>query len=270
VTDAGGATLEKGTYDAYGTPGNPISSRFQYTGQVYLPELGLYYFKGRVYSAALGRFMQVDPVGYKDDLNLYAYGGSDPMNRIDPTGTTITCADSRDCDTIAKLISELTRYTYKFNSQGVLEKVKGTDKGIRTARSSYYSSKVDAAIASDDNITIDIANKVPEGRGNGIHEGSKVTGGAAIGSPCIPCRRPDPVNVYITGRSLFSDLAKDVDGNRLYLTPAQILMHELVGHAIPFIGIKTESGNAVEEENNVRLELGLPQRADERNHGDIL
>src|SRR3954463_7499071 len=37
-------------------------------------------------SAADARFLQVDPVGYKDQINLYAYVGDDPMNRSDPTG----------------------------------------------------------------------------------------------------------------------------------------------------------------------------------------
>jgi RHS repeat-associated protein len=88
-------TLAEGpyTYDAYGNcyaGGQPCANGgrvpYRFTGRRLDPETGLYYYRARYYWSEGGRFLQTDPVGYKDDIDWYAYVGNDPTDRVDPTG----------------------------------------------------------------------------------------------------------------------------------------------------------------------------------------
>lgn len=121
-------------YDPYGMAQNSSNgaawpaTRFGYTGQVVLSDAQLYYYKARVYDPKLGRFLQIDPVGSKDDLVLYNYVGGDPVNRSDPTGlyyceagqnyTRCTEEMQKYYDELVKSLSGLKKGSDEYNRVG--------------------------------------------------------------------------------------------------------------------------------------------------------
>ena len=50
------------------------------------PGVALLYLQQRYYDPDIGRFLTPDPIGFAGGLDLYAYCGNDPVNRMDPSG----------------------------------------------------------------------------------------------------------------------------------------------------------------------------------------
>jgi RHS repeat-associated protein len=98
LTDGTGAVQERYVYDPYGKPtvltgawGARASSAYSWVylhqGGRYDAATGLYLFRNRDYSPTLGRWMQVDPLGFTaGDVNFYRALSNSPESLRDPTG----------------------------------------------------------------------------------------------------------------------------------------------------------------------------------------
>ena len=73
MSDGSGTVVDHYSYDEYGNSNDLTGNPFRYTGRRLDAETGLYYYRARYYSPAIGRFLQTDPIGYGDGLNWYGF-----------------------------------------------------------------------------------------------------------------------------------------------------------------------------------------------------
>ncbi len=177
IASVAGSATTIYTYGPYGEPGDRwgAGSRFRYTGQMALPELKLYHYKARAYDPERGWFLQTDPVGSKDDLNLYAYVGGDPLNRTDPTGL-YKCGDQPcpvEIDTAVSDIALAAANTKNSQERSSLQELvtffgkSGEDNGVNfQVGGNYEGATATAETDANGNVTIRISEKFLKGAGN--------------------------------------------------------------------------------------------------------
>ncbi len=98
ITDMNQEEVVSYSYDPYGsmtitvggTPqqADPMGQHWGFARGFSDEESGLWYFRSRYYSAALGRFLQRDPIGLAAGANVYEYSYSAPSVWTDPLGLT--------------------------------------------------------------------------------------------------------------------------------------------------------------------------------------
>jgi RHS repeat-associated protein len=97
LSDVNSVLVERYTYDVFGRPAirdangteiaaSAFANPYLFTGRAYDAETGLYYYRARYYDYATGRFLQPDPTGYADGVNMYAYARNNPLNWTGPSG----------------------------------------------------------------------------------------------------------------------------------------------------------------------------------------
>ena len=187
-------------------------------------------------------------IGQRSDSELQA---NNPVKYTEPDGREIDVS-AIGPNNKKTLLAEINKYSYlQFTIKGdrlILDKSSINSKGSKT-----FSHDLVDAISDKTNIKIMLVKNTTDEYGNKkIIDGGYTTYDSEKKEVSIAI---NPQTAYYT----------DADSGDIRQTSAcVVLIHELSGHLLP--QIHKENGNAVEKENKIRQEIGLPLRKEDKTH----
>jgi RHS repeat-associated protein len=217
----------KQNYRPIGSGIEPERDDVGYTGHKFDTDTGLIYAQARYYDPVLGRFYSKDPIGSKDQFNVYAYVGNNPMGRTDPTGK-FTCSSNgngtSDC-TSSNLLDAAAMHAYVAVNNAVVAVVSGVKQMLNEGSGGGESAGGGTqAVSSPDINPGEVSGQTPEK----IHE-------IAIEKGLIP-KGPNPQG----GQGSYTD---PVTGKQ------RILVHPDAACG-PHCHVNDKEGNRLDENGN--------------------
>ena len=274
VLDDDGKVLQQLYYHPFGgvwgDAGTNIGLQpWKYSGKEYdhRDGLDLYDYGARLYDPAGSRWTSPDPLCEKYyHISPYAFCNNNPIKYVDPDGRKIKIPHNQN--QILGYINSSAQGVFAINKDGYLYMKKAmNNQGF----SKYYTEKLNGLI-KDPNSTVTVLVgdkvKVPNSKtGKMETKATKDYGeGVTVSLTKIynnPKGKSHDITITISGKSRQG--LKDQNGNALEDGPAEILSHEIVGHAAPKV-LGSDTGNAIENENKVRLQLDKPLRERDDSH----
>jgi RHS repeat-associated protein len=267
ASDSSGTIIWRESYRPYGerlTNASTSQDNSQwYTGHRQDAESGLVYMGARHYDPLIGRFLSIDPAPFTEgnphSFNRYAYANNNPVKFVDPDGREIVSANARNNEALSNMINTLALGNFAFDANNRLRLMDAA--GDSSKFSAEYQSRLIEAINSPSKISLEIKSTFT------VYGVEKDVDAVSVGGGVtLSWQAGGSQTVVISGNANTS--LKNAKGGQLRDTPADILMHELVGHAIPSI-VGGGTGNAVKNENRVRAQVpGSGQRATDAGHNE--
>ena len=218
----------------------------------------------RKYDYETGHFTSTDVLWEKyAGWSPYHYCGNNPISRVDWNGKEVIVPIKGDRKKVEKMINDLALGSYKIDANGKLTII--NEKGKKGSK--YYQDKLIGAINRIDKIEISIKSLAWDpNEQNYIDVLNQCGGGVAFSEGKLD------QNQNITNKTSYINLSgtrslaiEMKDGSSVFFSPAEILLHEILGHSIPFI-CGPDTGNAVDNENKARQENGLQLRKTDPEH----